>query len=243
MSYYDRHRRPAGREATRTLTVSQIKQIEASLQELEQKATLWEAKAREWEATAAECEAKAQELETLAIQAQEQAAEWQTEAEHRTGGAAEWEQALQAAEEKAAEMHDRLARVQADYQNSKKRLEQRFAMQADEQIMQFMRDLLPVLDNLDRALEHGSPPETDSDVMQQGVEMTRQGFLNVLSRHGVQPIDVAAGQPFDAELHEAVGTVEDPAYPPGTVATVEQKGYTYRDKLLRPARALITPLS
>ena len=61
MSYYGR-----GREPTRTLTVSQIKQIEASLQELERKATQWEARAREWEAAAAECEAKAQELETLA---------------------------------------------------------------------------------------------------------------------------------------------------------------------------------
>lgn len=238
VSYYGR-----GREPIRRLTVSQIKQIEASLQELEQKATQWEAKAREWEAVAAECEAKAQELETLAAQAQEQATKWQAEAGQRAGGTAEREEALQTAQEKAIEMQDRLARVQADYQNSKRRLEQRFAAQADEQIMQFMRDLLPVLDNLDRALEHGSPDETDSEVMQQGVEMTRQGFLNVLSRHGVQPIDVAAGQPFDAELHEAVGTVADPAYPPGTVATVEQKGYTYRDKLLRPARTLITPMS
>jgi molecular chaperone GrpE len=243
MSYYDRYRRSPGREPTRTLTASQINQIEASLQELEQKAALWEAKAREWEAAASECEAKAQELETLAAQAQEQAAQWQAEAEHRTGGAAEWEAALQAAEQKAVEMHDRLARVQADYQNSKRRLEQRFASQADEQITQFMRDLLPVLDNLDRALEHGSPTETDPEMMRQGVEMTRQGFLNVLARQGIQPLDVAAGQPFDPELHEAVGTVADPSYPPGTVATVEQKGYTYRDKLLRPARTLITPLS
>ena len=219
MSNYDRHRRSPGRGPTQTLTVSQIKQIEASLQELEQKATLWEA--------------KAQELETVAAQGQEQAAEWQAEAEQRASGAAEWEEALQAAEEK----------LQADYQNSKKRMEQRFAIQADEQIMHIMRDLLPVLDNLDRSLEHGSSHETDSEVMQQGVEMTRQAFLDVLSRHGVQPIDVAAGQPFDAELHEAMGTVADPSYPPGTVTTVEQKGYTYRDKLLRPARALITPIS
>jgi molecular chaperone GrpE len=238
MSYYGR-----GREPTRRLTVSQIKQIEASLEELERRASQWEAKAREWEAVAAECEAKAQELETLAAQAQEQATKWQAEAGQRAGGAAEREEALQAAEEKAIEMQDRLARVQADYQNSKRRLEQRFAIQADEQIMQFVRDLLPVLDNLDRALEHGSPNQADSELMQQGVEITRQGFLDALSRHGVQPIDVAAGQPFDVELHEAVGTVEDPAYPPGTVASVEQKGYTYRGKLLRPARTLVTPMS
>ena len=243
MSYDDRNRGSPGREPTRTLTVSQIKRIEASLEEFEQKAAQWEAKAREWEAAAAECEAKAQELETLAAQAQEQAAKWQAEAEQGAGGAAEWEEALQAAEEKATEMHDRLARVQADYQNSKKRLEQRFAIQADEHITQFMRDVLPVLDNLDRALEHSSPGEADAETMQQGVEMTRQAFLGVLSRHGVQPIDVAPGQPFDAEWHEALGTVADPSYPPGTVATVQQKGYTYRDKLLRPTRALITPMS
>ena len=71
--------------------------------------------------------------------------------------------------------------------------------------------------------------------------MTRHSFLSILAQYEVHPID-AAEKPFDPELHEAVGTVNDPVFPPGTVVNVEQEGYTYHDKLLRPARVLITPI-
>ena len=74
----------------------------------------------------------------------------------------------------------------------------------------------------------------------EGVKMTRQMFLSMLDKYGVKPTAVL-GQPFDPEHHEALGIVEDSEIPPGSVAAVEQPGYTYQDKLLRPARVLVTP--
>jgi molecular chaperone GrpE len=275
-SDFNRRRGNPRGEPTRTLTLSQIKQIEASFEELEQKAAQWESKARQWEAAAAEAqtsaaewETRARELQTVATNAQAQAIEvearadrWASEAEdakkklaNLEAEAGQWEQTvtelqtavsekeqvLRAAEEKASKAENRLARDQADYQNRKQRLERRVADQADQEKMQLMHGLLPVLDNLDRAIANAPPMDAEHRVFQEGVELTRRSFLSILARFGVHPID-AAENPFDPELHEAVGTVNDPAFPPGTVVNVEQAGYTYQDKLLQPARVLITPI-
>lgn len=242
MSYYDPRNQPPHR-----LTVSQIKQIEASLRKLEREVAQWKEIARKCEATAEEehhrmtqLEERLQEQQNTALQAREQAAEWQAKAEQLQPASLEREEALPAAEGKVAQMEDRLARAQADYDNSKKRLERRFAIQADQKIMEFLRDLLPVMDNLDRTIQH-APTGTNNEETLDGVKITRQLFLSALDSYGVQPID-ALKQPFDPAYHEAVGTVNDPALPPGTVVEVEQSGYTYREKLLQPARVLITPI-
>ena len=136
-----------------------------------------------------------------------------------------------------------MAGIQADFLDSKQRLERRFAIQAQTERKDFLRDLLPVLDNLDRALDH--MPERDlaaeAAAMRAGVELTRQSFLKQLANYGVQPVD-PLGEPFDPELHEAVGTVPAASLPPGTVAAVEQKGYVIGEELLRPARVLVTPM-
>lgn len=70
--------------------------------------------------------------------------------------------------------------------------------------------------------------------------MTRQMFLSTLDKYGVKPID-AFGSPFDPQVHETLGTKEDPSMEPGSVAEVAESGFTYREKLLRPARVLVTP--
>ena len=275
-SDYNRRRGTPRGEPTRTLTQTQIKQIEASFRELEQKVTQWETKARQWEAAAAEVmtnsaewETRAMELQTVAANAQALVIEVETRADRWAGQAedaqekvsileaevGQWqknateleasdtekEATLQAAEERASKAEQRLARDQADYQNLKKRLDRRFAGQAAQEKMKLIHSLLPVVDNLDRAIAHAPPLDAEHEVFQQGVEMTRHSFLSILAEHGAHPID-AAEKPFDPELHEAVGTVNDPAFPPGTVVNVEQVGYTYQDKLLRPARVLITPI-
>ena len=132
-------------------------------------------------------------------------------------------------------MEQHLARARADYENARKRLEKRFANLLDQNIMDFLRDLLPVLDNLDRAIEHAQE-NTDN----QGIKLTRQMFLSTLDKYGVKPIE-ALGAPFDPELHEALGTIGDPFLVPGMVAEVAVPGFTYRGKLLRPVQVLITP--
>lgn len=269
MANYDPYRRHRRRESSRTLTAAQLLQIEEAFRELEQRAAHWEARAGQWEAAAAEAqtraaqlETKARELQSLAANCQDQIAQVGTRAEQWAAAARksqaqlanqeaavaearekeeEWEQALQTAEEEQAAAEARLAQAQAEFQESRQRLERRFADLADEEIMEFARDLLPVLDNLERALEHEPAGESDSQSLRQGVEITRRAFLSVLERYGVRPLE-AAGKQFDPNLHEAIGTVAVGALPPGSVAKVEQRGYSYKDKLLRPARVLITPM-
>lgn len=257
-------------EPARTLTADQLRQIEAQFQEVEQRAARWEARAQELESAlaraqtqAAEWEALARELQAKLAQAQtaiarqqtgdtdrmqQQIRDLQTQVEHLESTATEAEQRASAAEkalesttEKMAALEDRTLRAQADYQNTQKRLERRYANRADEDVMAFARDLLPALDNLERAIEHTSPARTQDDSLHQGVELTRSAFLTALAKHQIFPID-ARGKPFAPEVHEAVGIVPNPDLPPGTVVAVEQQGYTYGDKLLRPARVLITPI-
>lgn len=239
MSYYDRSRRNPRYQPTRRLTLDQIQQIESTLQELQQEAAKWKEISQKWEATAREEHQRANRLEeqlkeqqNIPLQPREQLANEQVVVET----ALENQESLAEAEEKINQLEEHLARAQADFENAKKRLEKRFAQQSEQNLMEFLRDLLPVLDNLDRALRH-APVDSNTE----GVQLTSQMFLSTLDKYGVKPIQ-ALGERFDPEHHEALGTVENTKYPPGSVAVVEQPGYTYRDKLLRPAQVLVTPV-
>jgi molecular chaperone GrpE len=254
-SRYDPYRRGRQSRRSKTLSETELKQLEATFQKLEREAAGWEERARVLEKAAAQaqteaeqCEIKAKELSIAAAKAQEQAAEWEAKAKGLLAEVAEseeqstdWEHALQAGQEEAAEMRDRLARAQADYQNTKQRLERRVALQAEEKTMDFIRDLLPVLDNLDRAITMAQPADAACAGLREGVGLTRRTFADALAKHGVTPI-AAVGEPFDPNVHEAIGTLPDAGSPPGTVVEVAEKGYAYGDRLLRPARVLITEL-
>jgi molecular chaperone GrpE len=245
MTYYDPYRRDPRRQPTRTLTLDQIQQIEATLQELEQEAAKWKELARKWEAAAKEEHQKASQLEEQLQEQQDkllQAAEQAEQDAEQDGEALAVFETKQAQTTSPAEvkgdiarMQAHLAQAQADYENAKQRLETRFANLLDQNMMEFLRDLLPVLDNLDRAIQH-APADQENE----GVKMTRQMFLSTLDKYGVKPIQ-ALGRPFNPEFHEALGTMDDSSLAPGSVAVVEQPGFMYRDKLLRPARVLITP--
>lgn len=238
MSYYDPSQRYPRSEPTRRLTRSQIQQIEATLQELEQEAAKWKEISRKWETAAREEHQRARQLEeqleeqqNIALQSREQPAEEQTTSKVDP----ESQVLLEEAEQKLSRMEDHLARAQADYENARKRLEKRYANLLEQNMMEFLRDLLPVMDNLDRAVMH-APAGADGE----GVKLTRQLFLSTLDKYGVKPIK-ALGQAFDPNYHEALGTVEDSDFPSGTIAAVEKPGFTFRDKLLRPAQVLVTP--
>lgn len=239
MPYYDPYQRSSRQQPVRTLTLDQIKQIEATLQELEQEAAKWKELARKWEAVAKEEHQKVTQLEDQLQEQIEKADRAGSESSLITAAGeivSEEQQAASAeAKEKIRKMEQHLEQAQAEYENARKRLETRFSNQLDQNIMEFLRDLLPVLDNLNRAIQH-APTDTNGD----GVKMTRQMFLSALDKYGVKPIK-ALGETFDPEYHEALGVLEDAELPPNTVAAVDQDGYIYRDKLLRPARVLITP--
>ena len=147
--------------------------------------------------------------------------------------------AIEEVEAEVAIWKDKYARLYADLDNTKKRLQRQYAFQAEQKNVQILRDFLPVIDNLERALRH-TPGDLAEQSLRLGVEMTLKLFIDTLARYGVTA-NKAWDQPFDPDLHEAVGFMDQPNLPPGTVAHVEQTGYMIDGSLLRPARVLVTP--
>ena len=96
-----------------------------------------------------------------------------------------------------------------------------------------VKDLLPVVDNLERAIAHAKDGGNGKSLVE-GVEMVLRGFFDTLAKHGVVPI-AAVGQRFDPEKHEAMAQIESGTYEPNTVVEEYHKGYLLRDRLLRPA--------
>jgi molecular chaperone GrpE len=144
---------------------------------------------------------------------------------------------LEAARGEASRNWDLYLRAQADLENYRRRAQREkedLAKFANEAIL---REILPVMDNLERALQHaGSAQEAGGLV--QGVEMTMEQLRKVLEKFGVKAID-AVGEPFDPARHEAMGQVETEEYPPNTVTQVLQGGYLLNERLLRPSLVMI----
>jgi molecular chaperone GrpE len=153
------------------------------------------------------------------------------------GNVAELEATLQKAQEEAAENYDRLLRVSADFENYKKRVAKEKSDLIRYGNAELIKELLPVIDNLERALEHASS-EGAQEGITGGVEMTLQQFLGILQRFGVTPV-AAEGEPFDPAKHEAVMEQATDAYDPGHVLAELQKGYLLNDRLVRPAKVVV----
>jgi len=143
-------------------------------------------------------------------------------------------QVLSRREEELKEAQDRILRLAAELDNTRKRLEREKSegiAYANESIM---RQLIDVADNLERAIEHGERDENCEGLLD-GVRMTMKSFIDVLARFGAAPFE-SVGCSFDPNRHEAVIQERNPDYPDMTVTREFQKGYTLRDRLLRPAR-------
>ena len=142
-------------------------------------------------------------------------------------------QQLAAKEQEAKDNYDRYVRQIAEAENFKKRnaRERDDAIRFANEIL--LKDLLPVIDNLERAIAHGAGGENGKPLVE-GVEMVLKGFLDALSKFGVSPI-VAVGQPFDPTKHEAIAQVVSDAHEPNAVVEELHKGYMFRDRLLRAA--------
>jgi molecular chaperone GrpE len=152
-------------------------------------------------------------------------------------GTSDLETALQKAQEEAAANYDRFLRVSADLENYKKRVSKEKADLIRYGNEELIKELLPVIDNLERALEHTSS-EGAQEGIADGVTMTLQQFLGILQRFGVTPI-AAEGEPFDPTKHEAVMEQPTDDYNPGHVVAELQKGYLLNDRLVRPAKVAV----
>ncbi|NOZ29541.1 MAG: nucleotide exchange factor GrpE [Chloroflexi bacterium] len=148
----------------------------------------------------------------------------------------ECQEALEKARAEAAEWKDRYLRLQADLENMRKRLERRYAAEAEREKERILQAMLPVADHLEFALRHASGRD---EPLQQGVALTLKAFQDALAALDVRPIE-AKDQPFDPNVHEAVGVEPTSAVEPGIVVAEEQKGYTYGDRVLRPARVRVS---
>jgi molecular chaperone GrpE len=140
-----------------------------------------------------------------------------------------------AASQQSDEFRDRYLRTLADFENFRKRTEREKQDFFKHALANIVRDILPVLDNFDRALEHAE----EGDEFHKGVLMIYKQLFDVLQRHGLRPIDESNGGEgnvrFDPNIHEAVVREEDPSVPSHTVVAILQKGYFLNDRLVRPA--------
>jgi molecular chaperone GrpE len=132
--------------------------------------------------------------------------------------------------EEHQQMKDRLLRTLADFDNLRKRTEREKADFFRYALAGVFKDLLPVLDNFDRALDHAA----EGDEFHKGVLLIYKQLFEVLQKNGLSPID-EAGVHFDPNIHEGVVREEDPSVPSHTVTAILQKGYFLHDRLLRPA--------
>ena len=129
-----------------------------------------------------------------------------------------------------ADLKDRYLRTLADFENFRKRSDREKSDFFKYALAGLMRELLPVLDNFDRALDHAE----QGDDFHKGVLLIYKQLYDALTKHGLKPID-ESNVPFDPKIHEAVVREEDPSVPSHTVIAVLQKGYFLHDRLLRPA--------
>ena len=128
------------------------------------------------------------------------------------------------------ELYDRLARMQAEFDNARKRAAKEQAEFREYAAAEAIKPLLPILDSLERALAHAPA----GDELRAGVELIHKQMLDALAKLGLRPIP-ALGEPFDPHLHQAVQMVDTTEAPDHQVLEELQRGYKLKDRLLRPA--------
>lgn len=151
----------------------------------------------------------------------------------------DYEAALESANQEAKENYNRLLRTLAEFENYKKRTSREqleFQKYANEALI---KDLLPVVDNIERAISSADSESKDVSTFLEGVEMTLQGILKIFKKYHVTPID-AVGNPFDPSYHQAVMQSESSDHPANTVVQELQKGYLIYDRLLRPSMVAVS---
>lgn len=171
------------------------------------------------------------------LEASEESAEENAEAASSENGGGE----LIQVQKKLKEYEDMYLRTHADFENTKKRLEKEKYQMIEYASEKFAKDLLPVLDALEMALSSSRNEEAESNElltkMQEGIGHTIDNFLKVFGKHGIELIDTAEG--FDPHLHEAVMQQPSDDHEEGQIIQILQKGYKYKERVLRPAMVSI----
>lgn len=140
-------------------------------------------------------------------------------------------------EQTLAETKDQAMRTAAEAQNVRRRAEQEAEKARKFALEKFVKELLPVVDSLEKALE--AMGEDATEAHREGVSMTLKMQLDVLAKFGVEEIE-PQGEPFDPQYHEAMAMVPNPEMEPNTVMEVMQKGYLLNGRLVRPAMVVVS---
>nr|MDH3153810.1 nucleotide exchange factor GrpE [Bacillus licheniformis] len=171
-----------------------------------------------------ETEAETAEAEQTAAEADAPAEETQTEM---------LEKQLKELQERLEEKENKLLRVQADFENYKRRARLDLEVAEKYRSQRIISDLLPALDNFERALQI-DPDNEQTKSLLQGMEMVHRQILEALKNEGVEQIP-SVGEQFDPNMHQAVMQVEDEAYESNAVVEELQKGYKLKDRVIRPS--------
>lgn len=133
---------------------------------------------------------------------------------------------------------DRYLRLQAEMQNLRTRTSREIADERRYGAMPVLREILPVVDNIDRAIE-AAEQQNDSASLLEGFKLVRQQLVAALEKHNCLPID-ALGQPFDPQIHEAILKQPSDEYPADHVTMVTQQGYQLHERVVRPAQVIVS---
>lgn len=133
---------------------------------------------------------------------------------------------------------EQVLRSQAEAQNARRRAEQDVEKAHKFGLEKMVNDLLPVVDNLERALAAIDPENESMAAIAEGIQLTHKSFIDSLARHQIVAVD-PQGEPFDPQVHQAVATLPNPEVEPNTVINVFQKGYTLHGRLVRPAMVVV----
>ena len=150
----------------------------------------------------------------------------------------EFARKLEEKEKEAQENYDRWLRAVAELENYKKRMTKEkleLSKYANEQLI---KEILPIVDNLERAIEHSSNPK-DSKALDDGIKMTAKQLITVLEKFGIKRIE-ALNEPFDPNYHEAIMQLETQKHEENIVLRELEKGYLLHDRLIRPAKVAIS---
>lgn len=177
-----------------------------------------------------------QENITPEVENEEQLAQEQVDAQATTEEAAD--DLVVQLQNEVAQLKEEVLRAQAETQNVRRRAEADVEKAHKFSTEKFARELLNVVDNLDRAMAM-SPDDEVVKPFLEGIEMTHKSFTDTLAKFSVEAIN-PEGHPFDPELHQAISMVDAPDAEPNTVLNVVQKGYTNHGRLLRPAMVVVS---
>lgn len=146
---------------------------------------------------------------------------------------------LASARQEAADARADMLRMQADMENLRKRLVREHEKSRRRTLERFMADLLPVRDSLERGLEAAADPAATVEALKEGKQLIMKMLTKAMGDHGLQTID-PAGEPFDPEKHEAMTMLPSAEHDENTVIEVLEKGYQLYERLIRPAKVVVS---